>query len=173
MSTEFLRQAAHLFALLLALWVPASWATEPLFDRIDMNGHSGRLLDNARGWLDLPESEQLRAMARAEQCTAMGGPRGRYKVADGKLWLHGLYRCAGDMALSAVYPGTSQPMFANWVTGTLTAEFGPIVCRSKNGLPVFEEVVTFTVDAGKITDLTHVHAEDRQCGDKVHQHAEP
>lgn len=154
-------------ALLLILWSSASLATEPLFDRIEIEGQSGRLHDNARGWLDLPESEQLLSMARAENCTAIGGPRGKFKVADRTLFLYGLYRCSGDVALSVVYPKVSQPVVATWVTGKLTAEVGKVVCRSNAGAPVFERIATLSVEAGKVTSVSFSVPPIEQCGHNV------
>jgi len=157
---------ARLFCsgMLLALLSGAALATEPLFDRVDIEGQSGRLRDNARGWLDLPESEQLRKMARAESCTAIGGPRGTFKVADGALWLTGLHRCGGDVELSSVYPSMSRPVVATWVTGKLTAEFGNVVCWSKAGPPVFQRVANITVEAGKITVMSFNAPQVEHCG---------
>jgi len=149
--------------VLLVLWSSASLATQPLFDRVELEGRSGRLLDSARGWLELPESEQLRSMARAEVCSAIGGPRGKFKIAEDALWLQGLYRCGGDVDLSAVYPGISQPVVATWVTGKLTAEFGKILCWSKKGGPVFERVATISVEAGKVTSVSFKVPSREQC----------
>lgn len=154
-------------AVLLILCSSASMATEPLFDRVEIEGQSGRLHDNVRGWLELPESEQLRSMTRAENCTAIGGPRGKFKVAEGMLLLHGLYRCGGDIELSSVYPSISRPVVAKWVTGKLTAEIGDIVCWTKNGSPVYERLATISVEAGKVIAISMTKPTVEQCGRNV------
>ncbi|AKJ29063.1 hypothetical protein [Caldimonas brevitalea] len=149
--------------LLATASAPCS-ATEPLFDKIEIEGRSGRLHDNARGWLALPESEQLRAMVQAERCSAIGGPRGQFKVADGVLWLHALYRCRGAIELSSVYPDARSPWAATWVTGELTAELGKVECVSQAGKPVFERTARISVEAGKVTAVSYRVPSLEQCG---------
>lgn len=152
-------------ALVLLLGSPAAWATAPLFDLVEIDGLSGRLHDRTRGWVDLPESERLHAMARAESCSALGGPRGKYKVANGSLWLHGLYRCGGDVEVASVYPDMSLPVVATWVTGELIAEVGKVVCTSKLGPPIFERMATISVRAGKVTAISRIDPPVEQCRD--------
>lgn len=144
-----------------------SLATAPLFDQVEIDGQEGRLHDNSRGWLELPESQQRRSIALAENCSAIGGPRGKFKVANGSLWLQSLYRCGGDIPLSSVYPESSAPMAATWVTGELTAELGKFLCTSKSGPPVFEQVARITVRAGKVTSVAYIASSREQCASNV------
>ena len=111
------RRRCLLLAGLALLALPASHASEPLSDRVQIDGLEGPLHDAERGWVALPRSERLRAIALTDRCSAIGGPRGKFKVAQGRLWLYGFNRCGGDLSLSEIYPGSRAPILANWVTG--------------------------------------------------------
>ena len=140
-------------SVLVLLAPGVSHATEPLADRVEIGGLEGRLRRAGPGWLDLPHSERLRALALQERCTAVGGPRGKYRIASGRLWLHGLYRCGGDVNLSDVYPDRRGPMLATWVTGELLAELGRFICHASDGTSVFEKSMRIVVESGRVTAL--------------------
>lgn len=151
-----LSSIALLIVSVLALQAPgAVHATEPLVDRVEIQGLEGRLHDAKRGLLDLPRSERLRAMALQERCSAIGGPRGKYRIANGRLWLQGLYRCGGDVDLRDVYPDSQGPMLVTWVTGELVAELGRFVCHATDGTSVLEKSARITVASGKVTALNY------------------
>ena len=151
-----LSSIALLIASVLVLQAPgAAHATEPLVDRVEIQGLEGRLHHAKRGLLDLPHSERLRAMVLQERCTAIGGPRGKYRIANRQLWLQGLYRCGGDVDLRDVYPDSRGPMLATWVTGELVAELGRFVCHATDGTSVFEKSARITVESGKVTALNY------------------
>ena len=150
----FILAASAFVAALLAPVVVH--ATEPLFDRVEMDGYAGRLHDAQRGWLELPHSEQFRALALSERCSAIGGPRGKFKVVNGQLWLYGLYRCAGDLSVQDVYPDSPAQVVATWVTGELVAELGRWVCQSRKGSPLFEKTAHLVVEEGRVKSVRYV-----------------
>nr|WP_158382955.1 hypothetical protein [Comamonas testosteroni] len=156
-------QKSVLFALSLVFASVSALATPPLFDQIEISAQKGRLHHNAQGWMSLPESETLRSMRIAERCSAMGGPRGKFSVADGSLWLTGVYRCGGDIPLSAVYPQSASHLLADWVTGDLTAELGKVICQSRDGFPIFERIASLSVQAGRVTQLSYQESGVEQC----------
>lgn len=126
-------------------------ATTPLFDKLEMNNETGNLHQMGKGWLDLPPSEKLQELRRAEKCSAIGGPRGKYRIVDGKLLLTGLYRCGGDVSLEAVY-GSAEPIFANWISADLVAELGKPLCR-RGFAYVYERKVSLRIKEGVVTSI--------------------
>jgi hypothetical protein len=141
--------------VLLATLSRASEATVPLFDRLEVEGQSAMLRDVKGGWLPLPRSERLQELVRAERCSAIGGPRGKYRISDGKLWLVGLFRCGGNITLESVYGGTGEPMLAEWISGDLVSDRGKPLCirRGFFAPPIYERRMMFRVDRGVVTDL--------------------
>jgi hypothetical protein len=142
--------------LLVSLYSFASpvFATTPLFDKVEIDGEQGNLHQKGKGWLDLPHSERLQEIRFAERCSAIGGPRGEYRVEGGSLWLHSLYRCAGKIEINEIYPEHHQPILASWVTGDLIAEVGKPVCRSSKGqFFIYETEITMQVEAGAVNAM--------------------
>ncbi len=138
-------------------------ATEPLQDQIWYQSRAGTVHQSGKGAIALPPSDRLRAMAMAESCSAMGGPRGVYKYMGGKLWLAGLRRCSGGVGLGEAYPDMLTPPVAHWVSGVLIARFGKKLCTSPEGKPVHEIEVRFTVDGGNVISLQEKVGERRFC----------
>jgi hypothetical protein len=129
-------------------------ATTPLFDWIEVEGQGGNLHQRNKVWLDLPRSERLQEIRRSEWCSAIGGPRGKYRIEDGKLWLYALYRCGGNIELREVYPDQHQSMLATWITGDLVAEVGKPLCRSRKGdFSIYATEISFNVVEGTVTSL--------------------
>ena len=118
-----------------ALWLLAAsaQATRPLLDRIQHAGLHGQILPEACCWVPLPPSPALAEARLAQQCSAIGGPVGRFALEDGQLWLQGLLTCGGELALSAIYPQMSGPVRADWVSGHFTLDLGP-GCQGGDGL---------------------------------------
>ena len=141
----------------------AASATEPLQDRIWYHSRAGTAQHPGKGPLALPPSERLRAIAMAESCSAMGGPRGVYKYMSGKLWLVGLYRCTGAVGLREVYPDMLTPPVAHWVSGAVLARLGPRICTSVEGVPIFETEVTFTVKNGVVQAIIEKAGDASEC----------
>lgn len=126
-------------------------ATTPLFDKLEINNETGNLHQMGKGWLDLPPSEKLQELRRAERCSAIGGPRGKYRVVDGKLWLTGLYRCGGDVSLDSVY-ASGEPILAKWISADLVAELGKALCRRGFAF-VYERKLSLRVEEGMVTSM--------------------
>ena len=149
--------------LLLAATTATAWATEPLPDRIWYQGRAGTVYQVGKGGLALPPSEPLRALVRAQSCSAMGGPRGVYKVVHGRLWLAGLYTCSAAIGLRDVYPDMLTPPVAQWVSGVLVAQVGKFVCMSAQGRPMHEFDVQLTVEKGAVKATAEKAANVAQC----------
>jgi hypothetical protein len=131
-----------------------AFATTPLFDKIEIEGKQGDIQQIGIGWLNLPDSEKLREIMRAERCSAIGGPRGEYKIENGKLWLYSLYRCSGKISLSEVYPEQSEPMLATWVNGDLFAQVGKPVCMSSKGwFFIYENEISMRIETGNLKSI--------------------
>ena len=140
-----------------------AWATEPLSDQVWYQSRAGTLFMPGKGAIPLPGSEQLRAMAIGERCSAMGGPRGVYRFMSGKLWLIGLHRCSGGIALRDIYPEMLTPPVATWVDGVVVARLGRILCTSSAGVPIPDNEVRFTVQKGVVIALEERVGDARSC----------
>lgn len=151
MSTNFVFRRLPVLAFWFSVEV---FATTPLFDNVDVYGQKGNLRQKGSGWLQLPHSDLLQKMRREEGCSAIGGPRGQYRVDEGKLWLYSLYRCRGAIDLNDVYPNEVHPILATWVTGNLVAEVGKSVCYSSKGMfPIYETEISMLVEAGEVKTM--------------------
>ena len=116
------------------LLVANAQATRPLMDVVQHAGLYGEILPEACCWMPLPPSPALVEARLAQQCSALGGPVGRFALEDGQLWLQGLHTCGGEVALSTIYPQMSGPVQADWVSGRFTLDLGP-GCLDADGLP--------------------------------------
>ncbi len=159
MGTKVVLMAA---ACMLVISSAAS-ATEPLQDRIWYHTRAGTAHHPGKGAIALPPSERLRAMAVAESCSAVGGPRGVYKYMSGKLWLVGLHRCSGGIGLGDVYPGMRTPPVAIWVSGVVVARLDPTLCISTAGMPVAQMEVTLKVRRGIVEAIIEKAGDVRSC----------
>jgi hypothetical protein len=138
--------------IFLTPWFASSLlATTPLFDQVDVAGQNGDLFQKGQGWLDLPPSDSLQRYRREANCSAIGGPRGEYRVVDGRLWLYGLYPCRGKIALADVYIDQHQPMFSDWITGDLVAIVGNVSCPIWRGTHKnYHNEISIRVERGSI-----------------------
>lgn len=152
-----------LVAVLALLLSTVAWATEPLSDLVEIEGERGRLFDRAQGWIDLPRHPRLSEMAIRQQCSAIGGPRGQYRVADGRLWLLSFYTCGGDVPLTDIFEQASGPMLATWVQGELGAQLGEVVCFTAERRPVYARTAVLQVAAGELRSIRVQPADRSQC----------
>jgi hypothetical protein len=150
-------------AMCLLFCTGGAWATEPLSDQVWYQSRAGTLFMPGKGAIPLPASDQLRAMAIGERCSAMGGPRGVYRFMSGKLWLIGLHRCSGGIALRDIYPEMLTPPVASWVDGVVVARLGRILCMSSAGVPIPDNEVRFTVQKGVVVALEERVGDLRSC----------
>ncbi|MGO4476338.1 hypothetical protein AB4Z32_08770 [Massilia sp. 2TAF26] len=117
---HFCKQVRRILFLVLALMAagPGS-ATEPLIDQYADGARSGRIFPSSCCWVELPDNERIWKIRRKEfGCSAIGGPVGRFRLEDGKLWMTGLMKCSGDIPLQEIYPDMKSPAFAEWLSGT-------------------------------------------------------
>ncbi len=155
----------HLTICAIVLFGTASraLATEPLQDRIWYHSRAGTVHESGKGALALPPSEKLRAMAMAETCSAMGGPRGVYRYSNGRIWLVGLHRCSGGIGLHEVYPDVRTPPVASWLNGVLVARLGNLLCKSASGAPVHEFEVHIKVTNGAVDSVAETLGSEQMC----------
>lgn len=130
-------------------------ATEPLHDELLFNGKIGDIFPEKCCWMKLPESKKLNEIRKKEACSAIGGPVGKFKYEDGKLWLTSLFRCSGEIQLKEVYPDLSTPALATWLTGKFRAGFG-YLCTDKSYKIIYESELTLTVDQGIVNSIEEI-----------------
>lgn len=140
------RYVAIAAALLLAS-LP-SYATKPLMDLIEYDGRATIVWPDDKPWLDLPRNERLAELQRGQRCSAIGGPRAKWRLADDQLWLVGLFKCGGDIPLESVYGGNGEPILATWITGNLITHKGKLLCRDFFGVGVFETTIVLRIENG-------------------------
>jgi len=122
-----------------------SHATKPLFDTVEYKGERMDVRQQGRGWLELPWTQKLQEIRVQEAgCSALGGPRGRYRLENEQLWLIGLFTCGEEVPLDVVY-GDASPIKASWVTGELIGERGKLLCHQRYapGITEFTAVLHF------------------------------
>lgn len=145
------------------LVISSALATEPLYDQLAFGEKTGPIFEQGVGWLPLPNSEQLQILRRQGQCSAIGGPRGIYKYEADRLWITGLYKCGGPVALEQAYPEMRAPSLAVWVSGKVVAKLGKIVCRKSSGVWVFESELTLEVERGVVKALSETRNDASAC----------
>lgn len=141
----------------ILMWSGASLATAPLMDSIEFEGRRTTAWPSDKPWLDLPPSTLLTELRRKEHCSAIGGPRARWRVEDGRLWLVGLFSCGGDIRLADVYGGTGEPIFADWITGKVMTHRGKQLCKEPNrGIGLFETTIILDIYKGTLSNVEAV-----------------
>ena len=158
--------AGAVLGLLALSYGISAQATEPLRDLLEIGGDTVAVdtqpSPGGRGaaGLALPPSDLLRDMARAERCTALGGPRGVYRIDGGRLWLMRLRRCGGDVALHEVFGGSGEPVMATWVSAELVAQRGPVLCRRARGDDLRQTTLRWRVEEGVVRSATEADNRD-------------
>lgn len=110
------RYFATVVALLLASLHCHS--STPLMDSIEYDGQTTIAWPDDKPWFDLPANEKLTELRRTQRCSAIGGPRAKWRLENGRLWLIGLFVCGRDIPLENVFV-SPQPILATWITGNL------------------------------------------------------
>lgn len=127
-------------------------ATPPLMDLLEYEGQRNIVSPRGRPWLDLLENEKTQEIRRQARCSAIGEPRARWRVSDGRLWLVALYGCRGDFKLESVYGGSGEPMFADWITADLITQRGKTLCSPQyGGAGILETTIVIQVVRGVVT----------------------
>lgn len=142
-------------AVLTLIVSSASQATTPLRDSIEYDGRVAVVWTEIHPWLELPENDKLIEMQRQERCTAIGGPRGNWRLENGRLWLTGLFRCAGPVPLDVIYEGRGEPIFADWISGRLLTNRGKILCRRPFDV-LTESTLALDVVKGIVVGVTDI-----------------
>ncbi len=145
-----------------AMLAVSAGATTPLFDTLEIGGRNVDLHQLGQAWLAVPPSPEVSKIRLQEQCSAIGSPRGRYRVDSGRLWLVGLYTCGREVSLDEAY-GRSGPILATWVSGRVQAHYGKPLCqpRSYPGYSVLKRRLTLEVQSGLISQSNEEGNEDR------------
>ncbi|MCL2591337.1 MAG: hypothetical protein FWD67_10810 [Betaproteobacteria bacterium] len=108
-----------------------------------IDGQEGYIFPEKCCWLGLPGNERLAAVLDEEwmNCSAIGGVVGRFRIADGKIWLAGLYKCGGDIPLKDIYPEMDSPAHATWLSGVFYAKVDGHMC---NVWPIYRDQYRIT-----------------------------
>ena len=144
--------------LLAVLMVPLKGsATVPKMDSIEFDGTATSIWPKGKTWMELPPSKYLDDLQRAERCTAIGGPRGKWSIKNDRLWLIGLTRCGGDIGLESVYGGNGDQIFADWITGEVLIHKGKRLCNEgSSGIGIFEKTIVFTFANGHLMSTQEI-----------------
>ena len=122
-----------LIALLwLSLVASTAWATMPIRATITIGDLDGWITGSACCRVSVPENEVLLTIRKGENCRSGGTPVGRFELVDGKLWLVGLLACKGAIPLRDVYPESTGPVVASWLTGTFDVQL-MVACPPEGG----------------------------------------
>jgi hypothetical protein len=132
----------------------SSHASGRLWDLIEYNGPSTIVIPEGGLRLDLPVSEKLKEIHRENRCTA-GGPTGKWRIEDNRLWLIGLRSCDGDIPLQNIYGGNGKPILATWVTRKLFIAKGRLLCFDRGfGEGISETTVMLRVKEGLLIEVS-------------------
>lgn len=140
----------------------AAMATEPLLDTIEIGNEHGLFMPEQCCWIKLPDTPRLREAKRAQRCTAVGGPVGRFRLEGDRLLLVGLRVCSGDIPLHAVYPDLAGPTPASWLNGTFHVLVNR-TCTSGKGVDSHRDTMTLSVKDGIVTTMSRKRDKDAQC----------
>ena len=139
-----------------------STATRPLIDTIVVGEESGEIFPEKCCWLELPRTEGLAVAKRAESCSAIGGPVGKFELVNKQMWLVGLLRCSGEVPLSYVYPEMPERVPATWLNGTYFVKLSPR-CFGPMGAERNRKHLTLKIDAG-IASIEEQKIDESECG---------
>lgn len=145
------RYFATVVALLLASLHCHS--STPLMDSIEYDGQTTIAWPDDKPWFDLPANEKLTELRRTQRCSAIGGPRAKWRLENGRLWLIGLFVCGRDIPLENVFV-SPQPILATWITGNLLTHKGRLLCRDYYGPGIYETTVVLRIENGVLLDVT-------------------
>ena len=158
--TKFLR---NILAALLIFSNSSVFATEPLSDEFIYDGREGVIFSIKYYGMALPKSEKLRKLKiEGLDCSAMGGPVGKFKYINGKLWLTGLYRCEGDIELNSVYPELPNPAPATWISGNYKARLDWL-CENNRGYYIYKTELQLVIDKGIVTSVVEKNFDKSAC----------
>jgi|GEM_PF-2934783 len=146
-------------------------ATEPLPDTLTVGEHNGIFFPDECCWVGLPQTEKFRAAYIKEfenYCSAIGGIVGRFRLAEGKIWLIGLHNCDGDIPLEDIYPELSNPAFASWLNGVFFAKINrnhTAWCPPGIPIHVYHTTLRLKIENGVVTDMQRQENDIPTCQD--------
>lgn len=154
-----IRMALSLFAavaLSFLVTIP-SQATALLDDMLTYDGVESAVWAPTPSKLEFPYNEKVRRMAiEGNICSSsMGSPRGRWRIADGKLWLDGFRGCStAGASISSVY-GVAGPMWAEWVNADIATYRGETLCSGVWGeVGIAQKTLNFHIEKGRVINAT-------------------
>jgi len=149
--------------VLFIFWASNAFSTQPLIDDFIYGDREGIIFPTECCWMDLPKSQKLLELRiEGQNCSAMGGPVGKFKYANGRLWLTGLRRCGGSIELNSVFPELSNPALAVWLNGNFYAKLDWL-CRNEQNLYVYKTELTLEVEKGVVISLIEKHYDKSTC----------
>jgi hypothetical protein len=145
-------------------------ATPPLSDTLIIDKYDGVFFPDEGYWVDLPRTEKFRtAIQKVSICSAAGGIVGRFRLADDKIWLVGLYSCGGDIPLEEIYPELDNPALATWLNGVFFAKIDwiPKTCNPVTESPInmYRTTLRLKIDNGVVTDMQRQENDVPTCQD--------
>ena len=143
-------------------FAPSLAATPPLTDTLTIGDERGPIHPEKCCWLELPKTERLITAKRAESCSAIGAPVGRFELVDQKIWLIGLSRCGGDLPLDQIFPEFGDRVQADWLNGVFFAKFTPM-CLTKDGKEAYRTVLRLEVDSGLVSNMQRNELDESVC----------
>lgn len=152
------------FVVLSLIAAAPSSATRPLFDQYTDGVHTGNIFPSKGSYVELPHNERIWEMRRREMqnCSAVGGPVGMFKLEAGKLWLTGLAKCGGELALQEIYPDIAIPTVAKWLTGTFKTILD-FQCYDAGVQPVYAVSQELIVKKGAVQSVTETRHDITAC----------
>lgn len=155
--------AAWMLTSMLLVAAGASQATEPMRDTLQVGERSGRFIPEECCWVDLPRTERLIAARRAQLCSAIGGPVGRFELRGEEVWLAGLRVCGGEMPLDEIYPEMTGPTPATWLNGRFRIDLDFLCRKWGSTMPVFGTTKHFDIEQGKVVRAETETRDDTEC----------
>lgn len=156
--------AAWWLGPLLMILAAAAQATQPQTDLIQIGDQSGWFIPEECCWVDLPRTERLQAARRAESCSAIGGPVGRFELRGDQVWLTGLRRCGDEhVPLAVIYPELPDPAPADWLTGRFSARLDRLCTKEGGVTPVFRTVHDLVIENGRVVEMQTETHDGSEC----------
>ncbi|MBK9236290.1 MAG: hypothetical protein IPO19_09675 [Rhodoferax sp.] len=151
--------------VVVALTASLSLATPPLMDQLEYESESTSVSVRSGTWMTLPRSQRVNELRLAEvtRCSAIGGPVGRWRIRENRLWLVGLHTCGEKHSLESVYGISGDAVFADWITADLVTHRGKALCGDSYIGIVWERDVTLKIEIGVLKEVVEVSNANHPC----------
>lgn len=176
--------ARQLLSCLIALvFCGAAQATWPLLDLVEFEGEAREVhwqpdlpeqdWEKSRLWLK-KSRELAAAQSKLSYCSAGAYLVGRWRIAQGRLYLLHAFSCGQTFELASLYPGKTAPLFADWVDADIELHDGPLLCSILYLLEIHRTHIHLSIRQGKVIDIRRLdmrsdsrvppgEAKDRSC----------